>query len=392
MSENKTDYIRKELNLPENTIAVNAGSWGPLCRAARESVQQGYIDEARSRGDDPDYMKDKGSGLTRYAEVVTEAKEELGKYINCIPDEVALCDSSTTGMNIFMWGCQLEPGDEIIAGSLENTAARVPLNVISLRKKVKVKYAYQGMGDADTSEAISEAVSSKTKLVLISDINYVTGSRVDLAEISKIAHEHEALVLADGIQAVGTCPVDVANLGVDGYAFARHKFLCGPDGAGVLYIKKDVIPKVLPTYSGVFSDTKHGSAELSMYPSAQRYEVSTRPLPVIEGGTAAIKWIVEDVGLSYIYKKSRRLYNMIWDLLEENVKVELVSERDQNSLLTFNVQDVEPSDVVTKLREHNIFTRTVSVPGLQAPRLSIGIWNRESDLHKIAETVKQMSG
>ena len=129
-----------------------------------------------------------------------------------------------------------------------------------------------------------------------------------------------------------------------------------------------------------------------MYPSAQRYEVSTRPLPVIEGGTAAIKWIVEDVGLSYIYKKSRRLYNMIWDLLEENVKVELVSERDQNSLLTFNVQDVEPSDVVTKLREHNIFTRTVSVPGLQAPRLSIGIWNRESDLHKIAETVKQMSG
>ena len=120
MSENKTDYIRKELNLPENTIAVNAGSWGPLCRAAREAVQQGYIDEARSRGDDSGYMKDKGSGLTRYAEVISEAKEELGEYLNCIPDEIALCDSSTTGMNIFMWGCQLEPGDEIIAGSLES--------------------------------------------------------------------------------------------------------------------------------------------------------------------------------------------------------------------------------------------------------------------------------
>ena len=392
MSEDKTDYIREELSLPEDIIAVNAGSWGPLCRAAREAVLRGYIDEARSRGDDPDYMKDKGSGLTRYAEVVNEAKDELGIYLNCSPDEVALCDSSTTGMNIFMWGCQLEPGDEIIAGSLENTAARVPLNVISLRKKVKVKYAYQGQGEIDTHETISESISPKTRLILISDVNYVTGSRVDLAEISKIAHEHDALLLADGIQAVGTCPVDLAKLGVDGYAFARHKFLFGPDGAGVLYVNKKVIPEVLPTYTGVFSDTKHGSAELSMYPSAQRYEVSTRPLPVIEGGTAAIKWIKNDVGLPYIYQKTRRLYNILWDFLEENVNVELVSKRDQNSLLTFKVKGIEPSDVVLKLRERNIFTRTVSVPGLQAPRLSIGVWNRESDLQEIAEAVKQISG
>jgi L-cysteine/cystine lyase len=392
MSEDKTDYIRRELSLPEDIIAVNAGSWGPLSRAARDAVKQGYIDEARSRGDDPGYMKDKGSGLTRYDEVVSEAKEELGRYLNCSPDEVAICDSSTTGMNIFMWGCQLEPGDEIIAGSLENTAARVPLNVISLRKKVKIKYADQGLGDVDTSEAISEIVSPKTRLILISDVNYVTGSRVDLAEISKIAHEYDALILADGIQAVGTCPVDVVKLGVDGYAFARHKFLYGPDGAGVLYVKKDVIPEILPTYSGVFSDTKHGSAELSMYSSAQRYEVSTRPLPVIEGGTAASKWIRKDVGLPYIYQKTRRLYNMLWDHLEENENVKLVSKRDQNSLLTFHVKDVEPNEVVTQLREQNIFTRTVSVPGLKALRLSIGVWNRESDINIIAETVKQITG
>jgi L-cysteine/cystine lyase len=390
MTTDKTDYIRRELNLPEDIISVNAGSWGPLCNEARKAIQQGYMDEAKSRGDDPSYMKEKGSRLSRYADVIDEAKTVLGRFINCSPEEVALCDSSTTGMNIFMWGCNLEPGDEIVAGSLENTAARVPLNVISLRKNVKIRYADQGKGDKDTSQAVSDVVTPSTKLILISDVNYVNGSRVNLKEISNIAHETGALVLADGIQAVGTCPVDLSKLGVDGYAFARHKFLCGPDGAGALYVNKDIISKVLPTYSGVFSDTKHGSEELSLYHTAQRYEVSTRPLPVIMGGTAAVKWIENEVGLEYIYQKSRKLYNIMWDLFENDRSVELVSDKDQNSLLTFKVKDTEPQDVVSNLREHNIFSRTVSVPGLQAPRLSIGIWNRETDLHEIAETVKQM--
>ncbi len=59
---------------------------------------------------------------------------------------------------------------------------------------------------------------------------------------------------------MGTGNIDVKQLAVDGYAMARHKFLCGPEGAGALYVREDVLPKINPTFSGLFSDGGHGMA------------------------------------------------------------------------------------------------------------------------------------
>ncbi|UCD44326.1 MAG: hypothetical protein JSV27_09365 [Candidatus Bathyarchaeota archaeon] len=94
--------FRRELGLPDDIIAVNAGSWGPLCRTAREAVIRGYQEEAEARGDDPEVMRSARSGLARYSGVIEGGKSELSEFLNCSPDEIALCDSSTTGMNIFL--------------------------------------------------------------------------------------------------------------------------------------------------------------------------------------------------------------------------------------------------------------------------------------------------
>jgi len=377
--------IRTELHLADDIIALNAGSWGPLCQAARVAVISGYTDEASSRGDEPDNMRDKGSGLARYSEVMAEAKDVLSRFLGSSPDEIALCDSTTTGMNIFMWGYDWKQGDEIIAGSLENPAAKVPLMILAKRRGVKLTYINQFDG---TLEQLSEKISSKTKMVLLSDVNFATGNRVNLKEASRIAHEHDALLLADGIQAVGTRFVDVKKLDVDGYALARHKFLCGPDGAGALYVSKDAMDMIEPTYSGVFSDAHHGSGELTYPDSAQRYEVSTRPLPVIQGGTAATEWIMDKVSLPFIVESTAGLYRALWDGLNDISMVDLISARDQNSLLSFRVKGVEPKQVVDEFKRHYIFTRTAGAIDPPVVRIAIGFWNRESDMEKIVEVVK----
>jgi len=384
--------IRQELYMPDDLIAVNAGSWGPLCRAAREVIKTGYAAEARARGDDPKGMIEARSGLTRYTETIEPAKDAFARFMNCSPGEVALCDSSTTGMNIFLWGYDWEPGDEIIAGSLENPAAVVPLRVLSKRRGVKLVYFDQGNGDVDSTEAIGDLITDKTKMILISDVNFATGSRVDLREISRMAHESDMLVLADGIQAVGTQSVDVKALGVDGYAMGRHKFLCGPDGAGALYVSEEALGKIDATYTGVFSDSEHGMAEeLRLMDSAQRYEVSTRPLPVIEGGTASLEWIPKEVGLGGILERSNLLYSELWEMLDQIPRVHMISGRDQRSLMTFHVAGVEPGDVVARLREKKIFTRTIVLTKPQGVRLSIGFWNRESDLEVISDAVSEIA-
>jgi L-cysteine/cystine lyase len=388
----KVECIRGELSLPDEIIAVNAGSWGPLCNAARKAIERGYEEEANARGDDPEAMCERRSGLTRYTEAIDEAKAVLTGFLNCKPDEVALCDSSTTGMNIFLWGYDYQPGDEIVAGSLENPAAIVPLRLLSKRRGVKLSYADLGNGDRDAVEAITKTVTDNTRMILISDVNFATGSRVDLKEISRFAHELGILVLADGIQAVGTHPVDVKSLEVDGYAMARHKFMCGPDGAGALYVNKEVFPQILPTYSGVFSDADHGMGkELNLMTTAQRYEVSTRPIPVIMGGTACVRWLCEGVGLSFIFNRCRKLYNELWDTLNEINGVEMISQRDQSSLMTFAISGLETRDVVARLREQYVFTRTIVVTEPSGVRLSIGAWSRESDLERIAEMVRVLA-
>jgi L-cysteine/cystine lyase len=379
--------IRTQLHLKDHVIALNAGSWGPLCQAARVAIIQGYTDEASSRGDDPGEMRDKGSGLSRYSEVVSDAKDMLSRFLNCSPDEVALCDSTTTGMNIFMWGYNWKPGDEIIAGSLENPAAKVPLMVLSKRMGVKLTYISQ---NGDALGELENAISDKTRMVLLSDVNFANGARLGLVEAGKIVHDRGALLLADGIQAVGTSYVDVKKLGVDGYAMARHKFMCGPDGAGALYVSKAAMEQIHPTYSGVFSDAHHGSGELTYPESAQRYEVSTRPLPVIQGGTAATEWIMDKVGVPFIVESTTDLYESLWDGLNDIGKVELVSKRDQNSLLSFRVDRYESKDVVDEFRKHYIFTRTVGALDPPTVRLAIGFWNRESDIEKIVEVVKSL--
>ena len=222
-------------------------------------------------------------------------------------------------------------------------------------------------------------------MVLISDVDFATGSRVNLPKLSNIAHEYDAMLIADGIQAVGNHHVDVKALGVDGYALARHKFLCGPDGAGALYVSMKAQESIHPTYSGVFTDQRHGSGELQPMPTAQKYEVSTRPLPVIVGGTAATKWIMDDVGVDWIIDYTSKLYSDLWDSLYEMPHIDMVSGMHQNSLMSFRVHDREPTEVVEKLREHNIFTRTLGALDPPMVRLSIGFWNRDTDIEKIAQ-------
>ena len=379
--------VRNLLHLKDEVISLNAGSWGPLCQAARSAIHKGYSAEASSRGDDPEGMRDKGSGLARYSEVVSKAKDVLSSFLSCSPDEIALCDSTTTGMNIFLWGYDWKPGDEIIAGSLENPAAKVPLMVLAKRLGVKITYISQ---NDDKIMELEEYISGRTQMVLLSDVNYANGSRVDLVEASRISHDHGALLLADGIQAVGTSYIDVKKLGVDGYAMARHKFMCGPDGAGALYVSRDVMDQINPTYSGVFSDAHHGSGELTYPDSAQRYEVSTRPLPVIQGGTSSTEWIMDEVGVPYIIERTTGLYQSLWDGLSDISKVELVSGRDQNSLLSFRVDGYESKTVVDEFRKNMIFTRTVGALDPPTARIAIGFWNRESDIEKIVEVVKSL--
>ncbi len=215
--------------------------------------------------------------------------------------------------------------------------------------------------------------------------SFANGNRIDLKSIARIAHEKGILVIVDGIQAVGTGKVDVKETEVDGYAMARHKFLVGPDGAGALYVKKEVLEQVNPTFTGVFSDAGHGmTGELDVMKTAQRYEVSTRPIPVFVAGTACLKWLEGKVGWDYIYENTYRNRNQLWSLLNEVKGVTMISLPNQESgLVTFAINGVEPLDVVNRFKKARIACRAIIVTKPNGIRVSVGFWNRRSDWKRL---------
>lgn len=283
---------RAELDLPDDVAAVNAGSWGPLCRAARDAIADFTALDARLRvGDHTAYKAE------IYYDALERDRTVVADLIGCRADEVALCESTTSALNIVLWGLDLAEGDEIVSSRLENPAAVVPLRNIASRRGAEIRWLDFQNGSTEAVDAFARAITPRTRLLLLSDVDFATGARVDLRAISELAQMHRIFVLADGAQAAGTSPIDVKALGVDAYAFARHKFLCGPDGAGILYLGADAIATVNPSFTGVFSDVDHGMGRSeAIYTTSHRFDVSTRAVSAIVGATAATSWIQDHDG------------------------------------------------------------------------------------------------
>lgn len=167
----------------------------------------------------------------------------------------------------------------------------------------------------------AQAIDQETRLVHTSHVYFRSGAIQDITEITKMAHEAGAYVLADGYQAVGTIPVDVQHLNVDFYVGGSHKWLCGGPGAGFLYVRPQVAGRVRPRLTGWFgledpfayeADTSAGKPG----PGAKRFLGGTPNIPGLYAAREGIKTVLE-VGIDRVREHSLELGQVIQDHLED---------------------------------------------------------------------------
>lgn len=380
------NFLRQQLALPRECIAINAGAWGPLCKAAVEAMNAFEYTTQKERIDWMEFAP-------KVLALLKQNRDAVASLIGAKAEEIALCESTTQALNIVLWGLELQSGEEIISTNLENPAAEIVLWNLARRNGVRMLKADLGMGEIDIVAAFEARLSKRTRAFLVSDINYATGARCDLRALSELAHAHDVFLLVDGVQAVGTVPINVFELGVDAYALAGHKFLCGPDGNGALYICDRKLNQVGLTFSGVCSTTLYDDSisPASIYElksTAERYEVSTRAFTPYVGGQRALKWLMEEVTLPFVYNRTSYLRRNLWDKLSEIPAVELISKRHwHGGLLAFRIRNTCPESIVETLRSKQIYSRVINIKQDSFVRLSIGFWNRESDIELIAEAI-----
>src|SRR5205823_1830827 len=119
-----------------------------------------------------------------------------------------------------------------------------------------------------------------------------------------------------------------------------HKWLCGPEGTGALYVRQDVQDELGMSYGGVYSDIDHGlGGELRPFPGARRHEVSTRNYPALAGQIASIRWLLDEVGIEWASERAHALVEVARWRFGEIPGVEILTPDNHAGLFAFKTPE-----------------------------------------------------
>ena len=254
----------------------------PLPRCVSAAMTQ-YLNRASIEGQ-WEYLYDKDEAETRrFAARLLEAQE----------GEIAFITSTSMGLSIIASSLSWRKDDNVIVADGDFPSNIYPW--LNLRSRgVTVNYIPKRYDGAVTLEDIINLVDSNTRLVSLSSVNYVTGYRIDVSAIGRYLHEKGIFFCVDAIQSLGAIPIDTTF--VDFLAAGAHKWLLGPLGIGILYVKKCNIEKMAPVLAGwkcVQSSKNYLNYDLHFLDSAKCLEPGAINVVGIIGLHAALGMLLE---------------------------------------------------------------------------------------------------
>jgi selenocysteine lyase/cysteine desulfurase len=291
--------------------------------------------------------------------------------------------NTSQGINTVANMIDWKRGDNLITSDLEFPSNSVPW--YNLRKKgVEVKKVKNVNGEIRI-EDIEKAFDENTRLLALSYVQFCNGFRSDLKEISKLCREYNAFLFSDVIQGLGAVRLDVKKTGIDFFSSASYKWLMGPLGVGIFYIKKDLIEEFDPPYIGWFSlkneedFDKPGVNKIELADSARRFETGGTSFALIMGLKKSLE-ILLDIGIDNIEKRVLKLSKYVIDNAE-NVQT---PHNEKKRAGIVNIKHSNSEKIVEKLKEKKILV-SARMDGI---RVSTHFWNTEEDIDTLLENIQ----
>jgi selenocysteine lyase/cysteine desulfurase len=230
-------------------------------------------------------------------------RRSLAQLLNADPSEIAFTKNTSEGISMFASGLDWQPGDEVVSIEGEFPANFYPWKALEKRGVVlRLVPADEGRVSL---ESILGALSSRTRVVTVSFVQYLSGFRLDLEKLGQACAAHGCLLFVDAIQGLGAFPVDVRRANIAGLAADSHKWMLGPEGSAVLYVNREVMERITPSEVG-WTTVRHWSdfsrRDLSWRDDARRYECGTLNTVGIYGLGAAANLLLE-VGIPAIAER-----------------------------------------------------------------------------------------
>lgn len=292
-----TKTVRSHFPLLNSKTYLNSCSYGALADSVRQAMEQ-YLDERDSRG----------ACWEQWGSDQEELRESTAKLLGAQATEVALVSSLSAGFNA-------------LASCLDFAGSRNKVVVTShdFPTTAQIWHAQKPRGAnvhrvelddcTDPAEALglfARAIDTSTAVVSVPYICYRNGRKLDVGAIAQLAHAQGALVVVDAYQAVGTFPIDVKALDADILMGGYLKYLMGTAGMAYMYVKGELVEKLLPTTSGWFAQEDVGAMAIAdnvPAHSARRFEDGTPNVSAIGACRAGLD-ILHDTGIDAITRQN----------------------------------------------------------------------------------------
>ena len=365
--------VQQSFTVDRSLIHLNSGGVCP----APFMVQEAEMAHLQSFQRQPFYHL-----MGEAAPRIESVRARLAHHLGCDAEEVAFTRNTSEGMEIVQLGLQFEPGDEVLTTTQdyprmlrtwEQRAARDGIRIKTVDIPVPLD------DPADLVRRFEQAITPRTRLIMCCHMVDVTGQVLPVRAVAKTAHAHGIPVLVDGAQTFGHLAFEVNDLECDFFATSLHKWTLGPQGTGLLYVRKERIADVWPLMSS--SNELRGDI--------RKFEdVGTRPPARLLAISEALAFH-ERIGS---HRKEDRLKAQrdYWlSHLQGYDRVILRTNTEfAGALATIDVDGIDPVELRNHLWErHRIRVRPIRTPHVRGIRVSAGLHNSRSELDRFLEVM-----
>ena len=337
-------------------------------------------------------------------QIYESTREKIADFINAkYKEEIIFTKNATESLNLIAYSYGIEnvkKDDSILISIMEHHSNLVIWQKVSKATGSNLEYMYINKDFEIPDEEIEKKITNKTKIVSISHVSNVLGTKNNVKKIIEQAHKVGAIVIVDAAQSVPHMKIDVQDLDADFLVFSGHKMLA-PLGIGILYGKKEILEKMSPFLMGGDMIEYVHEQETTFAPLPNKFEAGTQNVEGVVGLGAAIDYI-QNIGYENIEKSEKELLSYARQELSKLPYLKLYLtpniENHAGGVISFNIEGVHPHDVASILDSEGVCVRSgnhcaqplMRFLGIDSTcRASFYFYNTKEDVNKLVQALNK---
>ncbi|WP_148686582.1 aminotransferase class V-fold PLP-dependent enzyme [Candidatus Nitrosocosmicus hydrocola] len=404
------ESVRSDFTIVKKKIYLNNGSISPLPISTIKSITDFCLRYSETGPDSSDFNSYLDS-------LKKEVRQRIADLIHTNVDEIIFTQSTTEGINLISNGISWKPNDHVL---MRNSKSEHYSNYLPWLKAVQDFNLGMGIFPTNTAESTGSALAKdfaeifhkqEYRLVSTSHVMYNNGSitPVDyLGKVIKRSNSHTFFSI-DGAQSVGAIDVNVKSINCDFMTFPSFKWICGPLGLGLLFVKKKTMQELDPIFVGSGSaevlkstsgKTHQGeepehfeSFKFNKYP--EKYHATFRNYPGLAGLEASLRYILR-IGINNIQSRNKTLSSILRNDLSK-IKELIIHEADEekfrSALISFSFRKKNNERIQRlnfRLQEQGIILAEREIGGRKILRASPHFYNSEDEIQRTTESIKSL--